>query len=63
MNDALRQISRLDAGVGEALALFGDLADVDGRFGTELHTAEAADAVAAEAGLAADKLDVSCSQV
>ena len=43
-----------DVRVREALAPLGDLADVDGALRAELDAAEAADAVGAEAGLAAD---------
>ena len=55
MDDLLRQLLRADTGVREALALLGDLADVDRRLRTVLHAAEAADAVRPEAGPAAQE--------
>ena len=58
MDDLLREIRGRDRGVRETLALLGDFADVDGLLRAELHAAQAADAVFAEAGLSADKLDV-----
>ena len=58
MDDFLGQFPRLDPRVREAFALLGDPADVDCLLRTELDTAQASDAVRAEAGLSSQKLDV-----
>ena len=58
VDDLLAELGGLHLGAGEALPLDGDLADIDGGLGAELHAAQAADAVLAEDGLAALQPDV-----
>ena len=58
MDDLLGEFGGLDLLVREPLVLLGAVPDIDGSLRTQLHTAQAADAVGAEAGLAADKLSI-----